>query len=69
MIGEYLFAYCDFLQSVTIEEGITAIGKTAFFDCNSLTDIWYGGSKTDFDTITIGSSNKYLINANWHYGK
>ena len=36
-IGDYAFAYCDSLTSVTIPDSVTSIGSSAFSDCTSLT--------------------------------
>ena len=38
-IGEYAFAYCDSIISVTIPDSITYIGDGAFIDCTALTEI------------------------------
>ena len=36
-------------------------------NCKALTDVYYGGSETDWNSITIGSSNTPLKNAAIHY--
>ena len=38
-IGDYAFAYCDSLTSVTIPDSVTSIGSRAFQSCDSLTSI------------------------------
>lgn len=38
-MGEYAFAYCDFLTRVTLAEGITIVGDTAFGMCDVLKDV------------------------------
>ena len=38
-IGDYAFAGCDSLTSVTIPDSVTSIGHGAFRGCNSLTSI------------------------------
>ncbi len=45
-IGDYAFAYCDSLTSVTIPDSVTTIGERAFYSCNSLTSITIGDSVT-----------------------
>ena len=48
-IGCYAFAYCDFLESVTIPEGVTIIGMSAFERCGSLMQITLPESLTYVD--------------------
>ena len=38
-IGEYVFAFCDSLTSVTMGQSVTTIGNSAFEGCTSLTNI------------------------------
>ena len=39
VIGEYAFAYCDYLAKVIMHDGVTRIGSHAFYYCTSLSDI------------------------------
>lgn len=39
IIGDYAFYNCQFLESVTIPEGVTSIGEGAFYCCHRLTDL------------------------------
>ena len=66
-IGDYAFSSCDSLTSVTIPDSVTGIGDSAFYYCNKLTDVWYIGSETDRNAITIGVGNNCLNDAIWHY--
>ena len=45
-IGEKAFADCDFLEEVTIPDGVTYIGNEAFIDCECLTGITLPDSVT-----------------------
>ena len=38
-IGEYAFAYCSGLTSLTLPAGITEIGESTFSDCSGLTSL------------------------------
>ena len=50
-IGDYAFAYCSLLTSVTIPDSVTTIGNSAFYSCTSLTSVTIPDSVT-----TIGQS-------------
>ena len=45
-IGDYAFAYCTSLASVTIPDSVTSIGDYAFQSCGSLTSVTIGDSVT-----------------------
>ena len=66
-IGSGAFEGCSCLISVTIGSGVTSISYAAFYNSKNLTDVWYYGSETDKESISIGNGNDYLINATWHY--
>ena len=66
-IGSNAFYSCDGLTSVTIGNGVTSIGYCAFYKCTSLTDVYYTGTETEWNAITVGSSNTPLTNATKHY--
>ena len=65
-IGEYAFEDCSSLTSVIIPVSVTRIGKDAFLYCFKLKDIYYGGTKSDWDSIE--NHDKYsLKTATIHY--
>ncbi|MDO4743511.1 MAG: leucine-rich repeat protein, partial [bacterium] len=66
-IGNYTFYSCPGLTSVTIPTSVTFIGWYAFDGCDSFTDIYYTGSKDDWNKISIHSTNPALKNATIHY--
>lgn len=66
-IGNAAFGHCEALTSITLGKGVTSISDGAFDNCIALTDVYYNGSKTDFDKIVIGTSNECLKNAVIHY--
>ncbi len=63
-IGNAAFSDCSSLTSVTIPAGVTSIGGSAFEDCSSLKTVYYTGSESEWDSISIkGSYNGCLTNA------
>lgn len=61
-IGAFAFRNCRSLTSVTIPDGVTTIGEDAFSWCTSLETVNYGGTKAEWEAITIGANNE-LTNA------
>ena len=69
-IGFGAFSGCSSLTSITIPVTITSIGQNTFMDCTSLTDVYYSGSKTEWENIDIDDrGNDPLHNATIHYGR
>ena len=62
-IGNAAFSGCSSLTEVTIPKSVTSIGDAAFYNCEALTTVHYGGSKTDWGKISIGSDNDPLTKA------
>ena len=54
-IGDFAFAYCNSLTSIIIPESVTSIGDMAFADCNTLEAVYYCGTATQWQAVTIGS--------------
>lgn len=65
-IGFAMFKDCDKLTSIKIPSSVTIIGDCAFYYCISLTDVYYGGTKKQWDEISIGYENYDLENATIH---
>lgn len=62
------FYKCTSLESITIPVSVKSIAKWAFSWCDNLTDIYYAGTKTQWNGITIDESNKkYINNAKIHF--
>lgn len=38
-VGQYVFESCDFLESITFEEGVRYIGDDVFYSCEELTTV------------------------------
>ncbi len=66
-VGEYAFAYNNFITDVYISDSVTQISEYAFYGCKHLTDIWYAGSEKDFDNIVVLNNNEPLVDAIWHF--
>lgn len=68
-IGSSAFYYTA-LTSITIPDGVEGIGQFAFEGCADLTDVYYGGTRAQWDTMAkyyIGHSNEPLMSANIHF--
>jgi restriction endonuclease S subunit len=46
--------YCANLKTIYFGKGLKSIGNWAFFQCTSLTDIYYAGSEEEWDRINNG---------------
>ncbi len=66
-IGKYAFSDCWNLASISIPDSVKFIGYGAFQDCSRLKDVYYTGSKSQWDKIDIGTENEDLLNATIHY--
>ena len=65
-IGDGAFESCENLTSVTIPDSVTSIGWGAFNGCTSLKDVYYLGTKAEWDNINIGDVNDCLTDATLH---
>jgi len=66
-LGDGAFCMCTNLTTVTIPKSIKSIGKNAFLGCSNITDVYYDGTKSDWQQITIGSNNNAILSANIIY--
>ena len=66
-ISDYTFRDCDNLTSITIPNSVTSIGWCAFENCSSLSDVYYNGSKKEWDMVYIDAENDCLKNATIHF--
>ncbi len=61
------FCGCSSLESIIIPKEVISIGKQTFDECSSLTDVYYAGSESDWNAISIDTYNTYLTDATIHY--
>ena len=67
-IGLSVFNGCGKLREITIPSSITSIGTYAFLDCVDLSDVYYSGTKEQWEQIKIEENgNERLLNATIHY--
>lgn len=67
-ICNFTFYNCKSLTKIIIPKSVTKIEYRAFQNCTNLKDIYYHGSKEDWDKIETGSlENTNLVTANIHF--
>ncbi len=68
-IGENVFNGNTDITYVLIDRAVTSIGQGAFNLCSSLINVYYNGTKEEWETLcsSIGVSNDYLIDAKVYY--
>ena len=65
-IGRWMFSGCTSLRSVIIPESVITIFDSAFEGCASLSDIYYEGSKEQWQAINKEQNNDCLKNVVVH---
>ena len=63
----YFTAYNNTLTDCLIPASVETIQSNAFSNCSSLETIYYEGSESDWNNITINDTSTYLANANKVY--
>ena len=71
IIDTWAFSGCGYLYYVSIPASVERIGERNFvynsMASADLDDVYYGGSKEDWEKITIESNNQGLLRANIHF--
>lgn len=66
-IEQNFFRNCSSLTSVTIPASIIQIMQNAFYGCSNINDIYYSGTKSDWNNIDINETgNQYLDGVTVH---
>ena len=52
-IGDYAFEQCEYLTAATIPASVTSIGGNVFHGCRSLADIWFGGTRAEWESLNV----------------
>ena len=65
-ISEGLFYNCSSLKNIDIPGSVTYVVEGAFNKCDGLTDVFYSGTRAQWDAISIASYNDPLKNAAIH---
>lgn len=66
-IGNRAFYHCTYFKSITIPDSVTYIDDEAFRGCSFLSNVYYAGSKGQWNKISIGSENSKLTGATIHF--
>ena len=61
------FSGCTALTSVSLPKNVKTIGNAAFRYCDNIKDVYYAGSETEWNAITIQPYNEPINNAAIHY--
>ena len=57
---------CTELRRVTVQGAVTAVGDGAFSGCDALTDVYFTGTRPQWDAVAIGADNARLTAAALH---
>ena len=67
-IGLQAFYRCESLKRIVIPSSVTSIGSEAFYNCSDLIIVYFTGTESEWNQISINTtSNDYLRNASRYY--
>lgn len=63
------FAWSSYLKTVRISKGTTKIEAGAFYETDTITDVYYDGTEEERNANLVieSTNNNHLLNATWHY--
>ncbi len=65
-IRSRVFINCSGLESVTLPASVLMVDQYAFNGCSKLSDVYYGGTESQWAAIDIRNYNSELLNAEIH---
>ena len=65
-VDESAFKDCEVITKLSLPASVTSIADGAFSGCTALADVYYLGTKAQWDAISIGADNEPLLNAALH---
>lgn len=68
-INEDAFHSNFWVNVVRIPKSVLMIGKSAFYGCDNLTDVYYTGTKEQWNNLLIGRNCEPLLNATMHFNE
>jgi hypothetical protein len=68
-IPAYTFYRCKNLTEIILSKNIKKIVSNAFYICTNLKRVYYLGTFTDWNNISIGSDNNSLTNSVYYYSE
>ncbi|MBR3640789.1 MAG: leucine-rich repeat protein, partial [Oscillibacter sp.] len=60
------FYGCKALTSVTLPASVTTIARSAFSDCTAISDVYFGGTREQWNAIAFDRGNETLRSATLH---
>lgn len=66
-IGTNAFGFCSCLESISLPSGITEIKDRTFRSCSALKDVYFAGTEKEWNEISVGTDNEFLIGATLHF--
>ncbi len=66
-IGDAAFASCVGMTTIKLGNGVISIGESAFGNCGDLSYVYYFGTESEWNAISIGDYNEDLKSATIYY--